>query len=76
VKEWHSEWFYTKNILPALVVHTDSGPSVKDHWEKNPLSSEELKKIQPFLDRIRVLKQQGLTGLESSPVICVIEFNA
>jgi hypothetical protein len=45
VKEWRSEWFYAGNMLLALVVHSDSGPSVNDHWEKNPLSSEELKKI-------------------------------
>jgi hypothetical protein len=61
MKEWHSEWFYAGNMLPALAVHTDSGPSVKDRWE-NSLSSEELKKIQPLLERIWVLKQQGLTG--------------
>jgi hypothetical protein len=62
MKEWCSEWFYTGNMLPALAVHSDSSPSVNDRWEKNPLSNEELKKIQPLLDRIRVLKQQGLTG--------------
>jgi hypothetical protein len=32
-------------MLPALAVHSDSSPSVNDHCEKNPLSSEELKKI-------------------------------
>jgi hypothetical protein len=52
VKEWHSEWFYGGNMLPGLAVHFDSGPSVNDHWEKIPLSIEELKKIQPLLDRI------------------------
>jgi hypothetical protein len=52
VKEWRSEWFYVENMLPALTVHSDSGSLVNDHWEKNPLSSEELKKIQPLLDRI------------------------
>jgi hypothetical protein len=62
VKEWRSEWFYAGNMLPTLAVHSDSSPSVNDHWEKNLLSNEELKKIQPLLDRIRVLKQQGLTG--------------
>jgi hypothetical protein len=36
---------------------------VNDRWEKNLLSSEELKRIQPLLDRIRVLKQQRLNGL-------------
>jgi hypothetical protein len=45
VKEWHSKWIYAGNMLPALAIHSDSGPSVNDHWEKNPLSSEELKRI-------------------------------
>jgi hypothetical protein len=58
--EWLSEWFYAGTMLPTLAVHSDSGPSVNDCWEKNPLSSEVLKKIQPLLERIR--KQQGLTG--------------
>jgi hypothetical protein len=30
MKEWRSEWFYVKNMLPALVVHTDFGPSVNN----------------------------------------------
>jgi hypothetical protein len=64
VKEWHSEWFYAGNMLPTLAVHSNFGPSVDDRWEKNPLSSEELKKIRPLLDRIWVLKQQGLNGFE------------
>jgi hypothetical protein len=62
VKEWHSEWFYAGNMLPALSAHTDFGPLVNDRWEKNPLSSEELKKIHLLLDRMMVLKQQGLTS--------------
>jgi hypothetical protein len=61
VKEWRSEWFYAGNMLPALSAHTNFGPLVNDRLEKNPLSSEELKKIQPLLDRMMVLKQQGLT---------------
>jgi hypothetical protein len=43
-------------------VHSDAGPVVNDWWEKTPLAAEDLKKIKPFLDRIKVLKQQGLTG--------------
>jgi hypothetical protein len=35
VKEWCFEWFYAGNMLPALAVHFDSGPSVNDHWENN-----------------------------------------
>jgi hypothetical protein len=58
------EWFYAGNMLLALVVHSDSGPSVNDCWEKNPLSIEEFKKIQPLFDRFWVLKQQGLIGFE------------
>jgi hypothetical protein len=57
VKEWRSKWFFTGNMFPALAVHSDSGPLVNDRWEKNPLSSEELKKIQLLLERIQVLKQ-------------------
>ena len=35
---------------------------VNDRWDKNPVSSAEVQAIQPFLDRISMLKQQGLTG--------------
>jgi hypothetical protein len=35
---------------------------VNNHWEKAPLTSEELKKIKPLLEKIQTLKQQGLTG--------------
>jgi hypothetical protein len=56
VKEWHSEWFYTGNMLPALAVHFDSSPTVNDRWEKNPLMSEVLKKTQPLLERIWIIK--------------------
>jgi hypothetical protein len=34
---------------------------VNDRWEKAPLTSEELKKIKPLLEKIQTLKQQGLT---------------
>jgi hypothetical protein len=56
VKEWRSEWFYARNMLSALAVHSDYGPTVNDRGEKSHLSSEELKKIQPLLERIQVLK--------------------
>jgi hypothetical protein len=56
VKEWRSEWFYARNMLSALAVHSDYGPTVNDRGEKSYLSSEELKKIQPLLERIQVLK--------------------
>ena len=35
---------------------------VNYHWDKIPVSSAEVQAIQPFLDRISMLKQQGLTG--------------
>jgi hypothetical protein len=47
---------------PCLAVHLDAGPVPNDWWEKTPLTAEELRKIKPFLDRIKVFKQQGLTG--------------
>jgi len=62
VKDWQSEWFYAGNMAPPLTVHSDASPVVNDHWKKQPLSPEDLKKIKPFLERIKVLKQQGLTS--------------
>ena len=35
---------------------------VNDRWDKNPMTTVEVQAIQPFLDRISTLKQQGLTG--------------
>jgi hypothetical protein len=49
-------------MAPPLIVHSDAGLVVNDRWEKQPLSLEDLKKIKPFLERIKVLKQLGLTG--------------
>jgi hypothetical protein len=48
-------------MAPPLVVHSDVGPVVNDRWEKLPLSPQDLKKIKPFLERIKVLKKQSLT---------------
>jgi hypothetical protein len=38
IRDWRSEWFYTANMIPPHVVHSGSGPSVNDRWEKNPLT--------------------------------------
>jgi hypothetical protein len=62
MKDWRIEWFYIGNVQSPLAAHSDIGLIVNDHWEKIPLSAEDLKKIKPFLERIKVLKQQGLTG--------------
>jgi hypothetical protein len=62
IQDWCSKWFYAANMIPRLVVHSGSSPSVNDHWEKNPLTSNELQAIKPLLERIRTLKQQGLTS--------------
>jgi hypothetical protein len=48
-------------MIPPLAVHSGFGLSVNDRWEKNPLTSDELQAIKPFLERIETLKQQGLT---------------
>jgi hypothetical protein len=47
---------------PSLAMHSDAGPVANDWWEKTPLTTEDLKKIKLFLDRIKILKQQGITG--------------
>jgi hypothetical protein len=60
--DWRSEWFYAANMIPPRAIHSSYGPSVNDHWEKNPLTSDELQAIKPLLERIQNLKQQGLTG--------------
>jgi hypothetical protein len=62
VRDWRADWFYTTNMIPPLAIHFGFGPMVNDHWEKNLLMSDELQAIKPFLERIRNLKQQGLTG--------------
>lgn len=33
VKYWHSEWFYTSNMSPPLVVHSDVRPVPNDRWD-------------------------------------------
>jgi hypothetical protein len=30
------------NMIPPLVVHSGFGATINDHWEKNPLTSDEL----------------------------------
>ncbi|XP_066342009.1 uncharacterized protein [Miscanthus floridulus] len=62
VKDWRAEWFYAANLIPSLVVHSGSGPVVNDRWDKKLESPAEIQAIQPLLDRISMLKQQGLTG--------------
>ena len=62
MRDWRADWFYAANLIPSLTVHSRSGPSVNDRWEKNSLMSDELQAIQPFLEWISTLKQQGLTG--------------
>jgi hypothetical protein len=57
VWDWHSEWFYVANMIPPLAVHSGSGPSINDRWEKNPLMNDELQAIKPLLERIWTLKQ-------------------
>jgi hypothetical protein len=43
-------------MIPPFVVHSGSPPSVNDHWEKNPLTSDKLQAIKPLLERIQTLK--------------------
>jgi hypothetical protein len=43
-------------------MHSDAGPVVNDWREKVPLTVEDFKKVKPLLDKIKILKQKGLTG--------------
>jgi hypothetical protein len=62
VKDWWTEWFYAGNMEPSLSVHSNAGLVPNDWWQKTLLMIKELKKIKPFHNRIKVLKQQGLIG--------------
>jgi hypothetical protein len=57
VRDWRTKWFYVGTVQHPLAVHSDTEPIVNDHWEKIPLSAEDLKKIKSFLEWINVLKQ-------------------
>jgi hypothetical protein len=48
-----------------LAVHSDVGPIVNDQWEMAPLTIEDLKKIKPLLEKIKTLKQKGLTDFRN-----------
>ena len=56
VRDWHVDWFYAANLIPSLSIHSGSGPSVNDRWDKNPVSPAEVQAIQPLLNRISMLK--------------------
>jgi hypothetical protein len=56
VKDWRAEWFYAENILLALVVHINAGPSVNNHWEKEALTPSDTERIKPFSKEIKALK--------------------
>ena len=62
MRDWRADWFYATNLIPSLSVHSGSGPLVNDRWDKNPVSPAEVQAIQPLLNKISMLKQQGLTG--------------
>ena len=50
-------------MIPPLSIHSSSGPTVNDPWEKKLLTEDENQAIKPLVERISTLKQQGLTGL-------------
>jgi hypothetical protein len=49
-------------MSPPLAMHFDVGPVLNDRWEKAPLMAEDLEKVKPLLEKIKTLKQKGLTG--------------
>jgi len=56
VRDWRSEWFYSANMIPPLSVHSSSGPTVNDRWEKKLLTEDENQAIKPLVERISTLK--------------------
>ena len=62
MRDWRADWFYAANLIPSLSVYSGSSPLVNDRWDKNPVSPAEVQAIQPLLNKISMLKQQGLTG--------------
>jgi hypothetical protein len=63
VNDWRVEWFYAKNVLPALALHTNAGPSVNNRWEKEALTPSETERIKPFFKEIKAFKIQDLSGI-------------
>ena len=57
VRDWRSEWFYSANMIPPLSIHSSSGPTVNDRWEKKLLTDYENQEIKPLVERISTLKQ-------------------
>jgi hypothetical protein len=43
-------------MSPPLAVHSEVEPVVNDQWEKAALTTEDLEKIKPLLEKIKVLK--------------------
>jgi hypothetical protein len=62
-------------MSPPLAVHSNARPVVNDRWEKAPLTAEDLKKIKPLLEKIKILKQKGLTsfGIVASYIRCQVQ---
>jgi hypothetical protein len=63
MKNWRSEWFYAGNMYPPLEVHSNATPMPNTHWDKEVLSAMEIEGIRPFLNQIRAMKDQGLSGV-------------
>ena len=45
MRDWRADWFYATNLIPSLSIHSGSGPSVNDRWDKNPVSPTEVQAI-------------------------------
>ena len=58
---WRSEWFYVANPRPGLATRTGCKPIPVAEWTMQ-LSSRDVEMIQPLLDDLQKLKDNGLTG--------------
>ena len=58
---WKNWWFYIGNHAPTLPRWTIEAPVKKDCW-KSRVSNEELPQVQDLLEKIRDLKDVGVTS--------------
>ncbi|RLN08342.1 retrotransposon protein, putative, unclassified [Panicum miliaceum] len=57
----HAQWFYIGNHQPSLPKRDNSPPQHQECWLKKP-TEEECRNIPELMQRIKVLKDKGVTG--------------
>jgi hypothetical protein len=57
---WRERWFYIGNHQPSLPERTAEGPKITSEWT---LGTRDLSQINDLLDKIKELRDAGVTGL-------------